>query len=86
MKITLMKREDDNDSFKMFERMGFDICKIDNLEKTDEKLKELISQNYTTIVMTNEVAGFSENIIKKYNKTDSVNIIITPSKKIGFNE
>jgi len=45
-----------------------------------EKLKELINQNYTTIVMTNEVAGFSESIIKKYNKTDGVNIIITPSK------
>ena len=77
MKITWMKGQNDNDSFKMFERMGLDVCK---LEKTDEKLKELINQNYTTIVMTNEVAGFSESIIKKYNKTDGVNIIITPSK------
>lgn len=82
MKITLMKRKDDNESFKMFERMGMDICKIDDLETTDEKLKELINQKYTTIVMTNEVAGFSENIIKKYNKTDGVNIIIAPSKHI----
>lgn len=82
MKITLMKRKDDNESFKMFEKMGMDICKVDDLDRTDEKLKELINQNYTTIVMTNEVAGFSENIIKKYNKIDSVNIIITPSKNI----
>ena len=66
----------------MFERMGMDICKIEDLETTDEKLKELINQKYTTIVMTNEVAGFSENIIKKYNKTDGINIIITPSKHI----
>ncbi len=80
MKITWMKGQNDNDSFKMFERMGLDVCKLDDLEKTDEKLKELINQNYTTIVMTNEVAGFSESIIKKYNKTDGVNIIITPSK------
>ena len=69
MKITWMKGQNDNDSFKMFERMGLDVCKLDDLEKTDEKLKELINQNYTTIVMTNEVAGFSESIIKKYNKT-----------------
>lgn len=82
MKITLMKRKDDNESFKMFERMGMDICKIDDLETTDEKLKELINQKYTTIVMTNEVAGFSENIIKKYNKTEGINIIIAPSKHI----
>lgn len=82
MKITWMKGKNDNDSFKMFERMGFDVCRIEDLEKTDEKLNELIKQDYRTIVITNEVAGFSENIIKKYNKTDSVNIIIAPSKNI----
>lgn len=82
MKITWMKGQNDNDSFKMFENMGFDVCRIEDLENTDKKLKELINKNYTTIVMTNEVAGFSENIIKKYNKTDGVNIIITPSKHI----
>jgi vacuolar-type H+-ATPase subunit F/Vma7 len=82
MKITWMKGQNDNDSFKMFENMGFDVCRIEDLENTDKKLKELINKNYTTIVMTNEVAGFSENIIKKYNKTEGVNIIITPSKHI----
>ena len=59
MKITWMKGQNDKDSFKMFERMGMDICKIEDLETTDEKLKELINQKYTRIVMTNEVAGFS---------------------------
>ena len=82
MKITWMKGQNDKDSFKMFERMGMDICKIEDLETTDEKLKELINQKYTTIVMTNEVAGFSENIIKKYNKTEGINIIIAPTKHI----
>ena len=82
MKITWMKGQNDNDSFKMFENMGFDVCRIEDLENTDKKLKELINKNYTTIVMTNEVAGFSENIKKKYNKTEGVNIIITPSKHI----
>ena len=77
-----MKGQNDNDSFKMFENMGFDVCRIEDLENTDKKLKELINKNYNTIVMTNEVAGFSENIIKKYNKTEGVNIIITPSKHI----
>ena len=80
MKITLLKRTDDNKSFKMFERLGFDICKIDDLENTDTKLEELIKKDYTTIVMTNEVAGFSENIIKKYNRSETINIIIAPPK------
>ena len=80
MKITWMKRKDDRDSFRMAENLGFDVCKIEDLENSDKKLTELVQQNYTTIIMTNEVAGFSESIIKKYNRTDSVNIIIAPGK------
>jgi hypothetical protein len=30
--------------------------------------------------MTSEVAGFSESIIKKYNKRDDIKIIIAPPK------
>lgn len=81
MKITLMKGKNDKISYKMFEMLGFDVCKLDDLENTDAKIKELINQDYRTIIMTNEVASFSESIIKKYNKTDSVNIIITPTKR-----
>ena len=61
--------------------MGFDVTELDDLERTDEVLKGLIQKNYNTIVLTNEVAGFSEDIIKKYNKIESVNIIITPNKE-----
>jgi hypothetical protein len=31
--------------------------------------------------MTSEVAGFSEDIIKKYRKNEEVRIIITPNKE-----
>jgi hypothetical protein len=34
-----------------------------------------------TIIITNEVASFSSDIIKKYNKKEDINIIITPNKK-----
>lgn len=33
-----------------------------------------------TIIVTNEVASFSEDIIKKYNKDESISIIIAPNK------
>lgn len=80
MKITLLKGSNDKKSFKLFETLGAKVNTVDDLEKTDDKIKELIRQNYTTIIMTNEVAGFSESIIKKYNRTNDIKIIITPSK------
>ncbi len=57
-----------------------DVYEIDDLEKTDEKIRELVKQKYSTIVISNEVASFSGDIIKKYSKTDDVNIIIAPGK------
>lgn len=80
MKISWLKDSNDRKSFKVFESFGAEIQQIDDLEKTDEKIRELIKNNYTTIIMTNEVAGFSENIIKKYSKTNDVKIIIAPPK------
>lgn len=59
-----------------------DVYDIADLDKTDEKIKELVDKHYTTIVISNEVASFSEDIIKKYNKTKDVNIIIAPGKNI----
>lgn len=59
---------------------GMDVFEINNLEETDKKIQELIDKQYNTIVVSNEVASFSENIIKKYNKSKNVNIIIAPSR------
>lgn len=80
MKVTLLKGSNDKKSFRIFENLGAEVYKIDDLEKTDDKIKELIRNNYTTIIMTNEVAGFSESIIKKYSKTNDIKIIIAPPK------
>lgn len=55
-----------------------DVYEIDDLENTDDKIKELVEQKYDTIVISNEVASFSGDIIKKYSKTEDVNIIIAP--------
>lgn len=81
MKVSWIKAKSDEKSFRFFQHMGFDVTELDDLERTDEVLKGLIQKNYNTIVLTNEVAGFSEDIIKKYNKIESVNIIITPNKE-----
>lgn len=80
MKITLLKSEYDKDSFKILENMGMEIYKINDLEKTDDAIKNLIKNDCRTIIMTNEVASFSESIIKRYNKTNYIKIIIAPPK------
>lgn len=80
MKMTWIKSTNDNKSFRLFETLGAEVQKIDDLERTDDKIKELIRNDYTTIIMTSEVAGFSESIIKKYKKDEDIKIIITPSK------
>lgn len=64
MSISWLKASSDRKSFKIFESFGMDVYKINDLEKTDEKIRELVDKNYTTIVVSNEVASFSEDIIK----------------------
>lgn len=81
MAISWLKSSNDNKSFKLFKGLGMDVYEIEDLDKTDDKIKELVEQKYNTIVISNEVANFSEDIIRKYNRTTDVNIIIAPKKK-----
>ena len=80
MHFAFLKGSNDKRSFKVFETLGADVHRVEDLEKTDDMIKELINKEYDTIVMTNEVAGFSESIIKKYSKTEEIKIIIAPPK------
>ncbi len=81
MKISWMKYEKDDISFKVPEKLGFDVFKIENPELTDNKIKELINKRYDTIILTNEIAGFSEDIVKKYSRDRNINIIIARDKE-----
>lgn len=78
MKISWIKYEKDNKDFKIAEKLGMDVYRIENPEEVDSKMKELIDNNYKMIVLSNEVAGFSEDIIRKYQNKKDVNIIISP--------
>ena len=81
MKISWIKSKEDIESFRFFKGLGYPVFELEKLEDTDLKLKELIDNNYKTIIISNEIAGFSEDIIKKYKKAENINIIIAPSKK-----
>lgn len=80
MKISWIKYKND-DSFKLFKNLGMDVYDIDDFDMVDNKLKELVDNNYKTIVLSNQVASFSEDIIKKYKKSEDISIIIAPNKK-----
>jgi len=82
MKISWIKYEKDNKDFKIAERLGMDVYRIESPDEVDEKMKELVKKHYDTIVISNEVAGFSEDIIKKYQKEKDVNIIISPRRSV----
>ena len=68
MKISWIKYEKDESSFKIPENLGFDVFRLQDLEKTDETLKKLIDNKYHTIIISNDVAAFSEDLIKKYSR------------------
>lgn len=76
MKISWLKYEKDNESFRIPEHLGLDVFKIEDLEETDKKIKQLINNNYNTIIISNQVASTSADILKKYKKSEKINIII----------
>ena len=80
MKISWLKYEKDKKSFRLPQALGFDVFLLDDLDKTDETMKKLIQQHYDTIILSNEVAGFSEDIIKKYQKDKDIKIVISLDK------
>ena len=80
MKVSWIKYEKDNKSFRLPQALGLDVFPLSDLEKTDETMRNLIKQDYDTIILSNEVAGFSEDIIKKYKNNKNIKIVISLSK------
>lgn len=80
MKMSWIKYEKDAKSFRLPEALGFDVFKLQDLEQTDNTIKQLVKQNYDTIILSNQVAGFSEDIIKKYQKDKEIKIVISLDK------
>lgn len=80
MKISWIKYENDNANFKVAEKLGMDVYRISNPEEIDNKMKELVNNHCDMIVLSNEMAGFSEDIIKKYKNNPNVNIVISSRK------
>ena len=81
MKVSWIKYEDDNRNFKVAEKLGMDVFRISDPEQIDNKMEDLVKEHYDMIVLSNEMAGFSEDIIKKYKNNQNINIIIGQRKE-----
>ena len=77
MKVSWIKTKDDEKSFKVFQNLGFDVYALEEPEETDKKIEELINDDCKIIILSNEIAAFSSDIITKYNKQDDISIIIS---------
>jgi len=78
MKISWIKYAGDTNSFKLPQLFGMEVMALENLEQIDDSLKQLIENGYQTIIVTDEVASFSEDMIKTYPYQKGVRIIIAP--------
>lgn len=81
MKVSFIKYKKDENSFKLAKGLGFDIYELDKPENIDKEIERLKEKNYTTIIITNELASFSDNLLAKYKNDNKLNIIITPENK-----
>ena len=80
MKIAWLKTKNDNKSFKIFENLGFNVYNLEDPEDTDKKISELIDNDCKTIILSNEISSFSNDIITKYKNKDDISIIIASGK------
>ena len=81
MKISWLRAANDTESFKFFKNMGLDVFEVQDLDKTDEKIKELVNNKYETIILSDAIAANSADIIRKYKKDDYINIVIASRQK-----
>ena len=80
MKVSWIQSKEDKSRFKVPENLGFDVISIDDNEKIDDTIDNLILNKYNTIVISNELAGFSQKINNEYLKMKNIDIIISKDK------
>lgn len=81
MKVSFIKFEKDKNSFKLPENLGFDVFSLNKNINVDNKIDELINNNYNTIIITKDVARLSNKINNEYKVNNDIEIIIAKKKK-----
>lgn len=77
MKVSWIKSDTDSKNFKIPELLGFDVFSIKDNEQVDTKIDELIANKYHTIIISKDLAGFSQKINSDYLNNKKIDIIIS---------
>ena len=80
MKVSWIKSINDKESFKLPENLGFNVISLNDNDEVDSKIDELIANHCNTIILSNEIAGFSQKINNEYIKMKNIDIIISKDK------
>ena len=59
MKISWIKQEKDKKNFTIAEKLGMEVYNLNDPEEVDKTINKLVNENYNTIILSNELAGFS---------------------------
>lgn len=79
-----IKNKQDKQSFQWIQTLGGNVYELEDPEKVDQMIENLYKKEEChTVILSNELAGFSEDIIKKYQFDEKIRIIIAPVKKTG---
>lgn len=80
MKLSFIKYKFDEEEFVIPKLLGMTVSEINKPDEIDDEIESLKKEKYNTIVITDELASFSEKLINKYKYDENIKIIITPSK------
>ena len=81
LKISWIKTKADKISFEWIKSFGGNVYELENPEEVDQLMTQLQEkENCKTFILSNELAGFSEDMIKKYQEDENINIIIASRK------
>lgn len=78
MKVSWIRAKGDNKNFEILKNLGFNVYSMDEPENTDKKIEELVNNDCKIIILSNEIASFSSDIITKYSNQEDVSIVISP--------
>lgn len=76
MNISWIKSRNDGNKFLFLKNMGFPVIEIDDLEKTDNIIENLVENNCKTIFISKQVSAFSQDIVTRYAKKEEIKIFI----------
>ncbi len=76
MQISWMKQNQEEEIFKIPERLGLHVEKIKNADVLDDRIRKLRQENCNIFILSKGLAEEGEMILRKYKKNENVNIII----------